>query len=114
MVNQMTMEERISGLVDKVNRKLSSRDDIKEEVKDLKKSVNIIVDDQAFSFRFENAEVVDFKCEALETADITLSASEENMNKLLDGELRPMKAYITRKITLKGNIQDIMFLKKFL
>ncbi len=109
----MTMEPRIRELVDKVNRKLESDEKMREEVKDLKKSINVDLGEEHYSFRFEDCKVFDFKCELIEGADVTLAATVENMTKLLDGDLRPMKAYITKKITIKGKIQDLMFLKKF-
>ena len=112
-MNVMTMEPRIRELVDKVNRKIESDEKMREEIKDLKKTVNIDLGEEQYSFRFEDCKVSDFKCEPIPEADVTLSASVENMTKLLDGDLRPMKAYITKKITIKGKIQDLMFLKKF-
>ena len=109
----MTMEPRIRELVDKVNKKLEEDEKMREEVKDLKKSFNIDLGEEQYSFRFEDCKVFDFKCEPIPEADVTLSSSVENMTKLLDGDLRPMKAYVTRKIVVKGKIQDLMFLKKF-
>jgi len=109
----MTMEPRIRELVDKINRKIENDEEIQNEVKDLKKTVNIDLGEEQYSFKFEDSKVTDFKCEPIEEADVTLTSTVENMTKLLDGDLRPMKAYITRKIVIKGKIQDLMFLKKF-
>ena len=109
----MTMEARIQHLVDKANNKLETDEKMREEVKDLKKTFNIDLEEEFYSFRLEDAKILDFKPELVENPDVTLKASIENMTKLLDGDLRPMKAYITKKLVVKGNIQDLMFLKKF-
>ena len=63
--------------------------------------------------RLENARIEDFRPEMLSGADITLISTPESLQGLIDGTLRPMKAYITKKISVKGNIQDLLFLKKF-
>ena len=109
----MTMEEQLKGLVDKFNKKMAEDEKTRDEVKHLKKTVNIDLDTEIYSFRLENAEITDFKAEPIEGADVIITSTPENLQKLLDGDLRPMRAYLTKKITIKGKIQDLMFLKKF-
>ena len=88
-------------------------ENIKKEVMPLKKTINIDLGDEKYSMKIENAQITDFKDELLGEADITLTSTSENLQALIDGTLRPMKAYIMKKITIKGKIQDVMFLKKF-
>ena len=109
----MTMEEQLRGLVDKFNKKMAEDEKTRDEVKHLKKTVNIALATEKYSFKLENAEIFDFSCTALEEADVIITSTPENLQKLLDKELRPMRAYLTKKITIKGKIQDLMFLKKF-
>jgi putative sterol carrier protein len=49
----------------------------------------------------------------LQEADITLITTPENLQALIDGTLRPMRAFVMKKIQIKGKIDDLMFLKKF-
>ena len=109
----MTMEAQIKALVDKFNAKTEADENLRKEVEHLKKTVNIDLDTEKYSFKLENAEIFDFSCTALEEADVIITSTPENLQKLLDKELRPMRAYLTKKITIKGKIQDLMFLKKF-
>lgn len=115
----MSLEERIRELVDKANRKMESDEKMRESVKNLTKTFNVVLtgetpeQNENYSFRLENARISDLKTEAAEKADVTLKCSIENMVKLLDGDLRPMKAYVTKKISISGSIQDLMVLKKF-
>lgn len=115
----MVLEERVRHLVDKANAKMASDEKMRKDVINLKKTFNVILTgetpgaDENYSFRLENAEIVDFKCEPVEKADVTLKCSTANMVKLLDGDLRPMKAYVTKKISISGNIQDLLILRKF-
>ncbi len=109
----MTMEAQIKALVDKFNAKTEADENLRKEVEHLKKTFNIDLDTEKYSIKLENAKMFDFKAEPLDEADVTITSTPENLQKLLDGELRPMRAYLTKKITLKGKIQDLMFLKKF-
>ena len=47
-----------------------------------------------------------------ESADVTISASEENFQKIVSGELNPTSAYMTGKIKVKGDMSAAMKLQK--
>ena len=109
----MTAEPIIQQMIDKFQRRMDKDPEAKAEVAQITKTLNIDLGEEAYSLKLENATVSDFKPELLADADITIVTTAENLEKLLDGSLRPMKAYVTKKIVIKGKIQDIMFLKKF-
>lgn len=105
---------QIQGMVDKFNKKSDEDEKLRNELGHLNKTFMIDLGTEAYSMKLENSKIKDFKAEAIENSDITVIISPENLQAMIDGELRPMKAYITKKIKIKGNIQDLMFLKKFL
>jgi len=109
----MTMEASIQTLIDKFHRKMEKDEEAKKEVMPIKKTINIDLGTERYSMRLENAHIDDFSPQMIDSADITLLTTPESLQGLIDGTLRPMKAYVTKKITVKGKIQDIMFLKKF-
>ena len=45
-------------------------------------------------------------------ADVRLTASEENFNKIVAGELNPTTAYMTGKLKVKGDMGAAMKLQK--
>ena len=47
-----------------------------------------------------------------DSADVTISASEENFQKIVSGELNPTSAYMTGKIKVKGDMGAAMKLQK--
>jgi putative sterol carrier protein len=47
-----------------------------------------------------------------ESADVTITASEENFLKLINGEQNPTTAYMTGKLKVKGDIGAAMKLQK--
>ena len=107
----MNMRERIQEIVDEFHKKMAEDAETREEVTVFKKTVNIDLGTEAYSMRLENAEIKDFRDGLLDEADIYLKSTPENMAALIDGSLRPTKAFITKKVTVKGNIQDILKLK---
>jgi len=108
----MTSEEKIQLMIDKFHRRMEKDPEAKEKVMPVKKTLNIDLGDEKYSLRMENAQILDFKPELLENADITVTTTPENLDALIDGTLRPMKAYITRKVQIKGKIEDLLHLKK--
>ncbi|MFA6804895.1 MAG: SCP2 sterol-binding domain-containing protein [Candidatus Methanomethylophilaceae archaeon] len=109
----MTMHDQIQTLIDKFHRKMEKDEEARKEIEPITKTFNIDLGTEQYSMKLENAQIKDFKDSALEDADVTLTTTPENLQALIDGTLRPMKAYVTKKISLKGKIQDVMFLKKF-
>ena len=45
-------------------------------------------------------------------ADATISASEENFRKIVDGEMNPTTAYMTGKLKIKGDMGAALKLQK--
>ena len=110
----MTAEEDIQKMIGKFERSMAKDEEAKAKVSEVKKSVNIDLGEEHYSFRIEDAQVKDFSDSAMETADITIITTPENLHLLVEGELRPMRAYVTRKIVIKGKIEDILHLNSLL
>jgi len=108
----MSMEAQIQAMIDKFHGKMASDEKVRDEIAHLKKVFNLDMTTEVYSFRLEDSTITEFKPELSDAADVTMEASVENMQALMDGTLRPMKAYITKKVVIKGKIQDLMFLKK--
>lgn len=110
----MTAEEDIQKMIGKFERRMAKDEEAREKVKEVNKTINVDLGEEKYSFRIEDSAVHDFTDSALENADITLITTSENLHLLVEGELRPMRAYVTRKIVIKGKIEDILHLKSLL
>lgn len=108
----MTMQAQIQELIDKFHRKMEKDEAARDEVMPIDKTFNIDLGEEKYSMKLSKARITDFKPETLDDADVTLITSPESLTGLIDGSLRPMKAYVTKKIVVKGKVQDLMFLKK--
>ncbi len=107
----MTMHDQIQLMIDKFHRKVAKDEKIRTEVQKFYKSINIDLETEAYSMILDHGEIKDFKDELLPEADVTIITTPENLQALIEGTLRPMKAYITKKIAIKGKIDDLMALK---
>lgn len=108
----MTMEPKIQLMIDKFHRRMEKDPEAKEKVMPVKKTLNIDLGTEQYSLRMENAQIHDFKPGLLSESDITVTTTPENLDALIDGTLRPMRAYLTRKVQIKGKIEDLLHLKK--
>lgn len=109
----MTMHDQIQTLIDKFHKKMEKNEEARKEIEPITKTFNIDLGTEKYSMMLSNAKITNFEDKELPNADVTLTTTPENLQALIDGTLRPMKAYVTKKITIKGKIQDVMFLKKF-
>ena len=110
----MSMQEEIQAVIDRFHEKMESDEKVRKEVEPLEKSFNLDLGEEGgYSMKLKDAKIYYFEPTLLENADITLTTTEENLRGLIDGTLRPMRAYVLKKIQIKGKIDDLLFLKKF-
>ncbi len=109
----MSMQPQIQELIDKFHRKVEKDPNFKKDIEPLTKTINIDLGSETYSMKLKNAQMYDFVPMLLQEADITLITTPENMQALMDGTLRPMRAFVLKKIQIKGKIDDLLFLKKF-
>ncbi|MCL2148029.1 MAG: SCP2 sterol-binding domain-containing protein [Methanomassiliicoccaceae archaeon] len=109
----MSMEASIQELIDRFHGKMERDEQARADVMPLRKTFNIDLGTEHYSMRLEDARIEGFGPQMLDEADVTLYTTPESLQGLIDGTLRPMKAYVTKRITIKGKIQDLLFLKKF-
>lgn len=86
--------------------------ELKKDVQHLVKVFNLDLGDESYTLRLKDARIYAFEEGLDENADVTVITTPENLRGLIDGTLRPMRAYVLKKIQIKGKIDDLMFLKK--
>ena len=112
-IEEMTTEEIIQKMIDKFHRRMDKDEKARAEVEPIVKRFNVDLGEETYHMRLEHAKVTDFDKGLYDEADITLKTTPEHLRQLIEGTLRPMRAYVTKKITVKGKIEDILHLKKF-
>jgi putative sterol carrier protein len=108
------VEEYINEMIRKLNEKAASDPKFEHELKGIRKVVLVVVTDgDSFNFILENARVGPVSKGTVANPDIIITGATDTYNQLRSGELRPMKAYATRKLQVKGSLEDILRLRKF-
>ncbi len=110
---QMTSEEIIQKMVDKFHRKMAKDEKARAEVEPIEKTMNVDLGEETFRLKVAHAQVVEYEKGMYDEADILVKTKPEYLQQLVEGTLRPMRAYVTKKVIIKGKIEDILYLKKF-
>ena len=112
-IEDMTTEEIIQKMIDKFHRRMDKDEKARAEVEPIVKRFNVDLGEETYHMRLEHAKVTDFDKGLYDEADITLKTTPEHLRQLIEGTLRPMRAYVTKKVVIKGKIEDLLYLKKF-
>ncbi|MDR0334375.1 MAG: SCP2 sterol-binding domain-containing protein [Methanomassiliicoccaceae archaeon] len=107
----MTMYDSIQGMIDKFHRKAENDEKLRDKLDGVVKTMNIDLGDETYSMKLDNAKITDYREGVVDGADIVFISTPENLQALIDGTLRPMRGYLTKKFTVKGKLEDIMYLK---
>ena len=80
------------------------------------RKVNInTTDNDGFSFILDNGQVLDFKRGKIDgEVEVTITATTEDFKLLFTGELKPMRAWATKRLKFDASIEDVMRVKKLL
>ena len=108
------LEQLLLNTVEKFKTKMQEDEDLRNEMKELKRTINIeLTDAEGFSFILNHGDVTDFKKGYVEDPDIAIQITEADMLSLLKKELKPMKAWATKKLKFEAELDDIVRLRKF-
>lgn len=108
----MSMQQEIQSVIDRFHRKMEKDPEVRKEIEPLEKVFNLDLGDESYTLKLKDARIYYFEPGLDENADVTVTTTPENLMGLIDGTLRPMRAYVLKKIQIKGKIDDLLFLKK--
>lgn len=107
------MEELLMGAVEKFNMKAEADEKLRRELEGVHRKVLIQIEDERnYHFVLEDTKIADFGVGNIETPDITISSDTETIVALFEREIGPMKALATKKLRLKGSLQDMLRIRK--
>ena len=109
------LEELLLGVVEKFKAKIAEDEALRKELSDITRTLYLEPEGkEGFSFKLDKGEITEFRKGGIAEPDIRISATEEDLIALFKGELKPMKAWATKRVEFKASIQDLMRLKKFI
>jgi putative sterol carrier protein len=110
--NTMTVEPLLRDLIDKFNVKADNDEALRSELEGMDKKVLIDLGSEIYNFHLHDGKAHDFKEGRLEDADLTLLSDPETFQGIIEGKIKPMKAFALRKVRVKGDISDVLKLRK--
>ncbi len=109
------LEAYIKNAIEKFKVKIAEDRNLRSELADITRKVNVdTTDNEGFSFVLDKGEIKDFRRGKLEGAEITLHATTQDFKLLFKGELKPMKAWATKRLKFDASLDDILRLKKLI
>jgi len=109
----MSMYDAIQEMIDKFHAKVEEEENekLRKKLDGVVKVMNIDLGEEKYSMKLDNAKITDYKEGMVDDADIVYASTPEVLQALIDRTLRPMRGYLTKKFTVKGKLEDIMYLK---
>jgi putative sterol carrier protein len=108
------VEELLSEAIRRFNEKVEQDPRLKEELTGIRRTVQLELEDTDwYYFVLENAKVDGYQKGRVDSPDIRVISTAETLRQLWTKELRPMKALATRRLQVKGSIDDLLRFKKF-
>ncbi len=108
----MTVRPMLEKLIVKFNTRMEKDEKLQDGLDGMRKTVQLDLDSEQYHFLLENKAISCF-CEGkLDKPDITVISDPETIEGLIDGSIKPMKAFALRKVRVKGQIEDMLHLRK--
>ncbi|MGD1060038.1 MAG: SCP2 sterol-binding domain-containing protein [Methanomassiliicoccales archaeon] len=111
----MTARQALEDAAQRFNDRTCKDEALKKELVGMSKMVLVDLGTEKFNFELKDCSVpsINDGPPAL-PPDITITSDPDTLQKLVSGEMRVMKAWALKKVRIKGSIDDIMRLRKFL
>ncbi len=111
------IEDLIKNAIEKFNEDIDNRvkdEKLKEELGKVTKRVQIeITDDDNFNFILCSGRITDFSKGNIEDPDARIISDKATLEGVLKGEIKPIKAWATKKLRVKASLEDMLMLRKF-
>jgi putative sterol carrier protein len=109
------VEQLLREAIEKFNARVKEDQELAGELQGVRKVVQVEIEGGEWYHFVLSDGAVDgpHKGEAQAPPDIRIIASEETLTKLWTKELRVMKAFVTKKLQVKGSMEDLLRLRRF-
>lgn len=108
------VEDLLRAAIVKFNAKVAEDAALAKELEGVSKLVQVEIEGgEWYHFMLRDGAVDGPHKGAVDNPDIRVIASEDTLRRLWSRELRPMKAFVTKKLQVKGSLEDLMRLRRF-
>ncbi len=111
----MTVEETLSSLVDRFNRHAARNPGTAEELQGLERTIAVrLTDEGTYAVDLREGRLTNLRTGAPPTSDVTITTDTATFRGLVAKEIGPMKALVTRKLSIEGSLEDKLLFRKLL
>jgi putative sterol carrier protein len=111
----MTVEETLASLVDRFNRHADRTPAMAEELKGIERTIGIrLTDGASFAVDLSGGRLKNLRTGVPARADLTITTDEATFHGLVRKDIGPMKAIVTRKLSIDGSLDDKLLFRKLL
>ena len=111
----MTIEETLASLVDRFNRHAERTPAVREELAGLERTIVVrLTDAGSYAVDLSGGRLTNLRTGVPSKADVTIVTDEATFLGLVRKDIGPMKAIVTRKLSIKGSLDDQLLFRRLL
>jgi putative sterol carrier protein len=111
----MTVEETLASLVDRFNRHATHNPATDEELAGMERTILIrLTDGGTYAVDLKAGRLGNLRSGAAPKPDVTITTDVATFHGLVQKEIGPMKAIVTRRLTIDGSLEDKLLFRKLL
>jgi len=114
-----TNRERVEDCLERIEsgfrRRWEDNEDFRSSLKGKDRDIVIDIQDlQAWTIVVRDGDLRRIEEKDREDPDVRIGAEAEDFLDIFDGDLSPMKAYLTNRVDVSAGVSDLMLVKKFM
>jgi putative sterol carrier protein len=109
------IEETLAGLVDRFNRHTAQNPGVQRELRGVARTIAIhLTDERSYAVDLRDGKLMGLRTGLPPRADVTITTDQATFLGLIRKEIGPMKALVTRKLSIEGSLEDKLLFRKLL
>ncbi len=111
----MTVEETLASLVDRFNRHVARNPASAEELDGLERTIQIqLTDGGTYAVDLAGGRLSNLRSGSSNRPDVTITTDTATFHGLVKKDIGPMKAIVTRRLSIEGSLEDKLLFRKLL
>jgi putative sterol carrier protein len=109
------IEETLASLVERFNRHAEKNPAMREELDGIERTIVIrLTDEGTYAVDLRKGQLTNLRTAAPPNADVTITTDTRTFQGLIKKDIGPMKALVTRKLSIDGSLEDKLLFRKLL
>ena len=111
----MTVEDALAAVVDRFNRHVTRNRATAEELDGLERTIQIcLTDGGSYAVDLSGGRLTNLRSGAAKSPDVTITTDTATFHGLVKKDIGPMKALVTRRLSIEGSLEDKLLFRKLL